>query len=112
VAGLQYYRLKQVDLGGTVNFSKAIVVNFSQTSTLNVNVFPNPAKDVLNITTANNATGEVNIQILNAMGEMVYNQVLEAGLVQNIDIASLTPGIYYVTVIAEAESKIIRLLKN
>ena len=112
VAGFQYYRLKQIDLDGSVNYSKAIAVNFSKASTLNVNVFPNPAKDVLNITTENNATGEVNIQILNSMGEAVYNQVVEAGLVQNIDITSFIPGVYYVTVIAEGESKIIRLLKN
>ncbi len=112
VAGFQYYRLKQIDLDGTVNYSKAIAVNFSKASTLNVNLFPNPAKDALNITTENNATGEVNIQILNSMGETVYNQVLEAGLVQSIDITSFIPGVYYVTVIAEGESKIIRLLKN
>jgi hypothetical protein len=66
----------------------------------------------LNISTENNATGELSIQILNSMGEMVYNQVVEAGLVQNIDIASFIPGVYYVTIIAEGESKIIRLLKN
>ena len=112
VAGFQYYRLKQIDINGTVNYSKAIVVNFSKTSTLNVNVFPNPAKDALNISTENNATGELSIQILNSMGEMVYNQMVEAGLVQSIDIASFTPGVYYVTVMAEGESKIIRLLKN
>ena len=112
VAGFQYYRLKQIDLDGTVNYSKAIAVNFAKASTLNVNLFPNPAKDAFNITTENNATGEVNIQILNSMGETVYNQVVEAGLVQTIDIASFISGVYYVTVIAEGESKIIRLLKN
>ena len=112
VSGFQYYRLKQIDLDGTVNYSKAIAVNYSKASTLNVNVFPNPAKDALNITTENNATGEVNIQILNSMGETVYNQVLEAGLAQSIDIALFIPGVYYVTVIAEGGSKIIRLLKN
>jgi hypothetical protein len=112
VAGFQYYRLKQTDLDGTVTYSKAIAVNFSKASTLNVNLFPNPAKDALNITTENNATGEVNIQILNSMGETVYNKVVEAGLVQSIDIASFIPGVYYVSVIAEGESKIIRLLKN
>ena len=112
VAGVQYYRLKQIDVDGTVNYSKAIAVNFSKASTLNVNLFPNPAKDALNITTENNASGEVNIQILNSMGETVYNQVVQAGLVQTIDIASFIPGVYYVTVIAEGESKIIRLLKN
>jgi len=112
VAGFQYYRLKQIDLDGTVTYSKAIAVNFSKASTLNVNLFPNPSKDALNITTDNNATGEVNIQILNSMGETVYNKVVEAGLVQSIDIASFIPGVYYVSIIAEGESKIIRLLKN
>ena len=112
VAGVQYYRLKQIDEDGTVNYSKAIAVNFSKASTLNVNLFPNPAKDALNITTENNASGEVNIQILNSMGQTVYNQVVQAGLVQTIDIASFIPGVYYVTVIAEGETKIIRLLKN
>jgi hypothetical protein len=51
VAGVQYYRLKQIDLDGTVNYSKAIAVNFSKASTLSVSLFPNPAKDVLNINT-------------------------------------------------------------
>ncbi len=54
----------------------------------------------------------MNVQILNAMGALVYNQTLIAGVSQTIDIASFNPGIYYVTVIAEGETKIIRLLKN
>ena len=111
-AGIQYYRLKQLDLDGSVNYSKAIAVNFTQTVSMSVNLFPNPAKDVLNITTENNANGEISIQIVNSMGESMYNQVLNAGLTQTIDIASYIPGIYYVTVISEGESKIFRLLKN
>ncbi len=87
------------------------MVNFSEASTLNVNVFPNPAKDVLNINTENNVSGEVNVQILNAMGALVYNQTLIASVSQTIDIASFNPGIYYIA-IAECETKIIRLLKN
>lgn len=70
-----------------------------------VNLFPNPAKDALNIATEKNTSGQVNIQILNSMGEAVYSQVVEAGLVQTIDIASFIPGVYCVTVIAESEIK-------
>ena len=112
VAGFQFYRLKQTDVDGTIAFSKAVALNFSKTSIFNVTLYPNPAQDALNIQTDNNATGEVNIQIMNSMGEMVYTQVLNAGLLQTIDIASLMPGIYFVSLVSDGETKIIRLLKN
>lgn len=49
-SGLNYYRLQQHDKDGAVTFTSIVAVNFLS-ARVPVHVYPNPAPDVLNITT-------------------------------------------------------------
>lgn len=62
----------------------------------NVDMFPNPANDVLRLTTDYDK-GKVCVHILNMQGQEVRNFVFSG--TTTIDISDLTPGMYFVNVI-------------
>jgi hypothetical protein len=95
IAGLNYYRLKQEDLDGASVYSAVKVIDFSGMQLDAVKVYPNPAKNSLNVVSAAFA-GRVSYTIQSADGRQVtsgnMNQTLSA---QPIDISKLRSGIYY-----------------
>ena len=70
------------------------VVGMEQQSALNFKVYPNPVSDVLNIETSSN--GPVQVQIFNAMGELVYDKNSTSLSRMNVDMSALSPGLYMV----------------
>jgi len=71
----------------TTGFSVNIVENNNE-----INIFPNPAKDILNIENAENAE----IQIYNIVGELIISTKQTS-----VDVSSLATGTYIVKVISE-----------
>lgn len=59
----------------------------------NVNIYPNPASSVINVS-AENLT---NVKVYNAVGQLIYTEETENNDV-NIDTQNWTNGLYYVTV--------------
>lgn len=59
----------------------------------NVNIYPNPASSVINVS-AENLT---NVKVYNAVGQLIYTEETENDNV-NIDTQNWTNGLYYVTV--------------
>jgi len=55
-------------------------------------IYPNPAKDILNVIT--NSTGQTEIKIYNSVGQVVTLSVVE-GHQSSLDISSLNAGIYF-----------------
>lgn len=63
--------------------------------TLGITIFPNPADDFINIKLAKNLN--LDIQICNAIGQVVINSTIKQGETQQtIDVSSLNNGIYQV----------------
>lgn len=94
-AGLNYYRLKHVDLDKTIQFSKIIAVNWDVYNSLQV--YPNPVVDgefQVDLGSESAGEGYVNIRITDHMGNLVYkNRLTEPTKIFQLQ-ASLTPGIY------------------
>ncbi|MBN9485508.1 MAG: hypothetical protein BGO70_03180 [Bacteroidetes bacterium 43-93] len=61
-------------------------------------VFPNPAHDELNIANMMFVNGDCTITILDNIGKLVYRQPGKPQLIQKINIAHLSAGIYYLQV--------------
>jgi hypothetical protein len=102
--GLNYYRLKQVDLDGQVDYSAIEFLSFSNNS--KIIIYPNPAKDILNIDT-DRPENVKSILIHNQIGRLVY----ESKIVKpNIDISELHDGIYYITIISNQASFVERVI--
>lgn len=61
-----------------------------------LSVYPNPAKDVLNVE-LRNVTGQSNYVIYSISGQVVLNGSLGAGLEQ-VDVSSLEKGLYFIEI--------------
>ncbi len=67
-----------------------------------VNTFPNPVKDVLNISLLSKQSQEINIRLIDAQGQMVKNIVsdnLNSGMNRfEINTSDLNSGVYYLSI--------------
>ena len=96
--GIRYYRLKQVDYNGAINYHKAIAVNLSRIK--EVNIYPNPVQS--DLTVAFNALSDhtkAHIAIYDALGAVVFDQEFEADKGANnftIQTHNFAEGIYYI----------------
>lgn len=99
IEGVVKYRLKQIDMDGTFEYSQIVEVNFTQPKefTLHQN-YPNPFNPVTEIHFDLPVESNVNLVVFNSLGEKVatlINNVESAGSHKvSFDAASLTSGIY------------------
>ncbi len=98
--GINYYRLRQVDLDGKATISKTVTVNFDHKTALKI--YPSLANDKINID-IHAIEGVSNLSVINASGQVVKSekvQITEGSLSLNIN--DLPNGIYFI----ELSSKI------
>ena len=107
MTGKNYYRLKQVDMDGSVHYSDIVLVNFSyannQPAFVN-NLFPNPVKEVLyfDFTTPTDET--IQLKIVDDLGRILINTNKEIKAGTNTietDMRTLANGIYLMKVFSE-----------
>ncbi|MFN8283960.1 MAG: M64 family metallopeptidase [Chitinophagales bacterium] len=100
--GINYYRLKQVDFDGKFNYSHVIALNNTvtqETEVKNIIIYPNPARSEIWLKTdmdiAENK--EVKIQLLNYLGEKIYDTSLNENL-QKINLSDYLSGLYFLQI--------------
>ncbi|WP_167856233.1 T9SS type A sorting domain-containing protein [Hymenobacter metallicola] len=106
LAGVSYYRLKQIDNDGTVSYSKAVVVKAKLTD---VSVYPNPTKgsDVVTIALPSGSTEGMAVRITDLTGRLIREARL--GSQGELNVRDLEAGTYIV-VVGEGEAKVSRKL--
>ncbi|MEL6660520.1 MAG: T9SS type A sorting domain-containing protein [Bacteroidota bacterium] len=114
-AGNQYYyRLKQVDYDGSFTYSEVRMAHFKGDQ-LQINIFPNPASDWINLHLLVEETGEVVVSLFSSQGQLIYNQTetVQANGVfrKKIDINELVAGVYFLKVEVNGESVYERVVK-
>lgn len=104
-------------VGGTLNQGAlTLVLGFQQAFDINgtgildnkakdglaadVQIFPNPVNDVVNVKVSNIDT-EVTVQIMNTTGAVVVSEEFDPAQALSINVADLTKGIYLVKVITD-----------
>ncbi len=100
---INYYRLTQVDLNGISTVYKPIAVNcrIQNNNQALVDLFPNPAKDVLVAGIKVNSTQRIKLSVVNMLGQLVIEKEfeLENGYHQKtIDISQLAEDVYTVII--------------
>lgn len=98
-----YYRLKQIDFEGTFDYSE--VINISTNEEATVRIYPNPAQDFIQVKGIEKAI----VSLLDQGGCIVAQQEIVG---QDIDIAKLPSGVYFVTINTEQRKITKRLIKN
>lgn len=97
------YRLKMIDIDGTVAYSPVKAVRSGQNTNVEMTIFPNPATDYVVVDTRN-STDKISVQLFNLNG-VTLKKVSGTGK-QTLPVTGLTPGTYVVqAIIADGSSK-------
>ncbi len=113
--GVIYYRLKQTDYDGNSIYSKVVSVNFGETDSKELFVFPNPVTDITEVTFVLENGKSGTIYVNDEDGKIVFSKaVISNGKKNNlkIDFREMQPGVYYITFIINTKlytSKIMKL---
>lgn len=94
--GWNYYRIRQVDLDGRFTFSNIAAVNFEKGNGLMV-IYPNPAKDQLNVEYTSERSGRLELQVIDSKGAVLMSEKMTVTTGRNLEtlnIATLSQGMY------------------
>lgn len=105
--GLNYYRLKAIDLDGSSEYSDILLVKF--TSNVKLIVSPNPTLGEISVKTSIPSTSSLVYEITNQYGVVVKSGVLSDFNTQ-IDLEGLTKGIYIIRLVDLPSVKAYRIL--
>ena len=108
--GLNYYRLAMMDEDGTVTYSGVRTVNFGGSSDVTVNMYPNPATDLLNLTFTH-VDGTVSIRLFNSSGGIVRTMTTTSASVQ-LPVSDLAKGVYIAEIVGTNLKHSVEFLRN
>lgn len=101
--GNVFYRLKQVDKDGRASYSNVIFIKGGELNTLSLNaVYPNPAKNKLNVIVSSPVSNQISLLITNLAGKRIYQQsfsVINGGNNLDINVSNLPAGSYFIKAI-------------
>lgn len=98
-AANNFYRIKLVDSDGKISYSRVIVVKNDNLLTLQL--FPNPATDVLQVQIPSQKKGAANLFIADANGKILYKttmQLMQGNNATSIPVKQYPAGKYYLIV--------------
>jgi hypothetical protein len=99
LSGLSYYRLTQTDFDGHYTYSNIAAVNYKNKS--NVEVYPNPTNDIVQIMFNGKEGQLMSIQIYDNKGSLVLSRQFTASDGKNnfiMSLSSLTAGMYCINI--------------
>jgi len=101
LAAKQFYRLKIVDLDGSIEYSEIRQIGGNNVSS--VTVFPNPATDYIRVSTGSSANNNLSIQLINSSGKVLeQKKVSDSGSVTSFSMSNYTSGLYIIRVIHQS----------
>ncbi len=112
-AGGLYYRLKMIDRDGQFSYSpiRQITIN---NSSLIITLFPNPAKDNLQIQIESDKKTAIQLVMLSADGKVLLSKSIianEGSSLQSINISTLPKGSYLLKVKSDKDEQVMKFEK-
>lgn len=109
--GINFYRLKEVDLDGKFKFSKIVRVEM-QNNNDEVHIYPNPATNNALLLLDKPAKKAV-VNIFTAKGELIKRIFIPDGLTKvTIDVTSLAKGNYTIRIVNHETEETLKMLKQ
>ena len=101
-SGIFYYRLKQIDFNNSSQYSWIRSVNLL-TNPTSIEIYPNPAVNILTIKWLSSYNGNSTIKLVNANGVNVFEENIRSDGEMNhqINIAKVPAGIYLLQIISD-----------
>ncbi|KAA9332612.1 T9SS type A sorting domain-containing protein [Adhaeribacter soli] len=109
LAGLSYYRLKQVDFNSGFTYSPVVSVK-AIVKDAEMLIYPNPAVDVVNLE-LKNVTDVALIRVVNMFGQEVIRKSIDNGMEFQLNIEALPLGAYQIISETAQERHISRFIK-
>ncbi|MET4075522.1 T9SS type A sorting domain-containing protein [Hymenobacter sp. UYCo722] len=103
LAGLAYYRLRQVDNDGTTAYSPIVTANRST----EVAIYPNPTTDAVTLPAS---LGPVRYRVLNTLGQMLTSGQATGG--DRLDLSTLPKGSFFLELTDTAGRRTQRLTRE
>jgi hypothetical protein len=94
--GQNYYRIKLYNLDGSVEYSNIIVLNISKND--NYQIYPNPFDNTITYSYNNTRPEIINIEIINLLGQSIYNKIETSTNKLVINLNDLIPGFYKIKI--------------
>ncbi len=108
LATTNYYRLKQIDLDGSASYSNIVSFAFAPAK---IEVFPNPATDILMVQSNLLADPNAEILIFDALGQLVQTSLADGKNGSSVDVSQLQAGFYTLQIKAGAQTNVVRFYK-
>lgn len=109
--GITRYRLKQTDWDENFKYSKIVSAIISDDKN-QISIYPVPATDLLTIN-FRNMSGNVSIEIFNStMKLMMRDQVTGLTLTKDINVSSLSQGVYFIKFSSSSGISMLQFIKN
>lgn len=97
-----YYRLKQVDFDGTIDYSNIVLVNFNKVSAVTIQTIqPNPFGDKLSVSYSLPENGVVTISLVDLQGRVLLtseNNANKGFNTANFNTEGIATGMYFITI--------------
>jgi hypothetical protein len=112
---LSYYRLKQLDASGPWTYSNTISIAAEAKTENLLEIFPNPTDGFLNVNFSSNSTQSIDIELVNALGQVVqqHTQAAEMGANRfSMQLFGQVSGMYTLRVVQGRQVYMRRLCLN
>lgn len=119
LTGADYYRLAQVDLDGTTNYSEIREVFVQQqastVTTAGLSLSPNPADAIVYLQLGDGVSGSVEVRLMDVQGRTLRNWVFqkpEGSWSQSLDVSGLPAGSYFIQALGTNYQAIKQFIKK
>jgi Secretion system C-terminal sorting domain len=109
--GINYYRLKQLDIDGKYGFSKTIAVEV--TSKNQISISPNPVQALMTISVPDSKDEMIEIRLINSAGmESMRGKAKVKNETISLNIDRLSAGLYFVIVKSKNKESTFKIMKQ
>mgnify|MGYP000574961036 CR=1 FL=1 len=108
IAGTHYFRIKTIEADGSISYSSTKALTVIKKQAL-VSIYPNPTKDVVQLSITDLANENVSVEIFNSLGQKVLQTSTTASITP-IDVSLLASGSYVMKITSESVSRNFKLI--